>query len=178
MGVPIGTYLYLQSKTASSRLYITPIYFLNLLYRQEGERLKAEMDIADKNPFTTKLGEFDIIIEYEGFLTMVDGEVVNALTNCPSSQRCPFCHQLQSSFSTDIPFITTKDRIQFGLSTLHFGINAVKAILKIASQIEFKTHRCDTPEKHESQDRLKKLNAKNLFDKLGIRVEKWFMVDG
>ena len=114
----------------------------------------------------------------EFVIKQVDQKVVNALTNCPSTQRCPFCHHKQSEFSQDLPFLTIDDYIQFGLSTLHFGINAVKATLKVSADWEFKTHRCNMPWKHASRARREKENAEKLWDLLGIKVTGFYNVDG
>ena len=70
------------------------------------------------------------------------------------------------------------DHIQFGLSTLHFGTNAVKAILKVSADSEFKTHRCDRPWKHESRARRERENAEKLWDRFGIKISGYYNVDG
>ena len=63
-------------------------------------------------------------------------------------------------------------------STLHFGPNAVKAILKIASQLDFQKHCCEGEVNQTLRDWRKEENADNLYDLLGIRVSGWFNVDG
>ena len=45
-----------------------------------------------------KLG---ITIGFCGHNSMNDGLVVNAMTNCPSTQACPLCHKKQSQFNKD-----------------------------------------------------------------------------
>ena len=57
------------------------------------------------------------------------------------------CHRKQSEFmNPDLDFEILEDYAKFGLSLLHFGINAVKAILKVASQVDFRKHRYSGPE--------------------------------
>ena len=100
------------------------------------------------------------------------------MTKCPSSQRCPLCHHKQSDFNNpNLDFEILEDYAKFGLSLLHFGPNAVKGILKVASQIDFRKHRCEAKYLHLRDARARK-NAKMLWDKFGIRVKSWFTVDG
>ena len=70
------------------------------------------------------------------------------------------------------------DFVKYGLCSLHCGINMVKAILKIASQIEIRTHSV-----YGKQNKLKReiraaRNAQLLWDECGILVKDWFKVDG
>ena len=69
------------------------------------------------------------------------------------------------------------DFAKYGLSTLHCGINFVKAILKIAAQQEIRVHDCRGKQNKLIRDIRKKRNAGLLSD-MGIRVENWFNVDG
>ena len=69
------------------------------------------------------------------------------------------------------------DFAKYGLSTLHCGINFVKAILKIAAQQEIRVHDCRGKQNKLIRDIRKKRNAELLSD-MGIRVENWFNVDG
>ena len=109
----------------------------------------------------------------------IDGKVMKAIIDAPSYQHCPLCHKKQSEFNKDnVEFKVLEDFEKYGLNTLHCGINAVKAILKIASQLDIKKHRV-----YGSQNKLKKevrakRNAEKLWEELGIRVENWFTVNG
>ena len=72
-----------------------------------------------------------------------------------------------------------EDFVHFGLSTLHFGINSVKMILKLASQIDIKVHRCTkisgNQDKRETQAQI---NSQLLWQELSIVTHDWFNVDG
>ena len=70
-----------------------------------------------------------------------------------------------------------EDAVSFGISSLHFGPNAVKAILKIASQITIKKHRC-YGEDAKIRDERAAHNQKILWEECGIQVKNWFNVDG
>ena len=121
----------------------------------------------------------DLEIELEGFPTMLDGLLVNIINDCPTSTSCPFCHVKQTDFNKkNVDFSVKVDTyIEVGMSILHFGINAMKGILKMASQLDFKKHRCEKDNK-KLRDRRKAANNKKLWDKLGIKVDYWFNVTG
>ena len=64
------------------------------------------------------------------------------------------------------------------MSILHFGTNAMKGILKMASQLDFKKHRCEGKTNKDLRDKRKAANNKKLWDNLGIKVDYWFNVTG
>ena len=112
------------------------------------------------------------------FLYQIDGKIANILTKCRSAQRCPLCHRLQSEFmNPDLDFEILEDFEKFGLSLLHFGTNAVKGILKVASQIDFRQHRCTDQFKNMRDTRAKK-NVRLLWNKFSINVKSFYTVDG
>ena len=57
-------------------------------------------------------------------------------------------------------FEVIDDYAKYGLSTLHCGINFVKAILKIASQLEIRVHNC-----RGKQNKLKRNRNKGVEEK-------------
>ena len=71
-----------------------------------------------------------------------------------------------------------KDFAKYGLSTLHLGPNMVKAILKIAAQMDIKVHKCAGQQNKLKRDVRKQKNSEMLWSELGIRVTNWFNVDG
>ena len=151
----------------------------------EANRLKEEM-LEAKNNLYSKFYQpenenfIDLEIELEGFMTMVDGLLVNIINDCPTSTSCPFCHYKQTEFNKkDIHFNVKLDSyLDVGMSILHFGTNAMKAILKIASQLDFKNHRCEGKINKKKRDDRKAANNKKLWDNLGIKVDYWFNVTG
>ena len=48
----------------------------------------------------------------------------------------------------------------------------------MASQLDFKLHRCEGEENKDLRDKRKKINAGKLEDLLGIHVNNYFSVDG
>ena len=112
------------------------------------------------------------------FLHQNDGKIVDILTGV-GSQRCPFCKKMQSQFSNEsLDFSIIGDSAKLGLSTLHAGPNMVKALLKIASQLDFRKHRCAGDKFKDLRDKRKAKNAGLLWTKLEIKVKYWFNVTG
>ena len=64
------------------------------------------------------------------------------------------------------------------MSILHFGINSMKGILKMASQLDFKEHEARGEENQNLRDIRKAKNIKKLGEKLSIHVDYWFNVTG
>ena len=60
---------------------------------------------------------------------------------------------------------------------MHAGINMVKAILKIASQIEIRTHRVYGQSQTIREQRALR-NARLLEEECNIFVKDWYTVDG
>ena len=128
-----------------------------------------------KGYHSKKLG---ITIGFCGHNTMNDGLVVNAMTNCPSTQACPLCHKKQSQFNKDnVDFDIIDDFEKYGLSTLHAGLNMGRACLKIASQMGIKKHRV-TKKHKKARDTRKKQIAKDLWEKEGIKLDHYQNMDG
>ena len=73
----------------------------------------------------------NISVSYEGFMTMIDGKIANALTNCPSTRHCPICHTFQNNFREKTAFEVIGNSLDYGLSILHFGPRSMEAILKM-----------------------------------------------
>ena len=152
----------------------------------EYERLKEEMEEAKKMPYSKfyqpaeNENFIDLEIEMEGFPTMMDGLLVNIINNCPNSNSCPFCHLNQKDFNKAgvDPGVKVDAYLDVGMSILHFGPNAMKGILKLASQLDFKNHRCEGDTNKKSRDERKARNNKLLHDRLGINVDYWFNVTG
>ena len=110
----------------------------------------------------------------------IDGKIANLLTGTSSTQRCPLCKKTQSQFNKkNVNFNILNDFVHFGLSTLHFGINSVKMILKLAAQIDIKVHRCTKKSGNQKKREIQAaINSDLLWKKLSIETKDWFNVDG
>ena len=93
------------------------------------------------------LSEENHLMDFEAFLSMVDGKVTGVLTECQSMQRCPFCHLLWREYKDigreefndwDISPVVFD---HFCLAILHFGLRLLEHLLKIGFQMEFEEYR-------------------------------------
>ena len=99
------------------------------------------------------------------------------MTENRNQSGCGLCHKKQSQFNkNNVKFDILKDFVEFGLSTLHFGINTCKAALKIASQIDIKTHRVAGKELQDLRATQAEINAQLLWSEHHIRVTGHGMV--
>ena len=143
----------------------------------QAKQLENEMEEAKNRPYHSK--KLGITIGFRGHNTMNDGLVVNAMTNCPSTQACPLCHKKQSEFNKEnVDFDIIDDFEKYGLSTLHAGINMGRAVLKIASQMEVRQHRVSGPQNKLKREVRKKEIAAELWEKEGIKLDHYQNMDG
>ena len=119
-----------------------------------------------------------LAINGDFFLLKIDGKIANICTNCPSTVACPFCHYTQSKFKNkNLQFTVKDDFIKYGMSLLHFGPNCIKGLLKIASQMSFKKHRCAEEFKAEKDQREWEIKD-DFFTKMGVKIDQWFNFEG
>ena len=109
--------------------------------------------------------------------SQIDGKVLNILTENRNQSGCGLCHKKQSQFNkNNVKFDILNDFVEFGLSTLHFGINTCRSALKLASQIDIKTHRCSGEDNQDRRDTQAEINAQLLWNEHQIRVTGHGMV--
>jgi hypothetical protein len=83
-------------------------------------------------------------IRFDLHMTLIDGKVLNALTDTKSSQACPICgatpktFQSTTNFSSPV-FKARPHTLQYGISPLHAWIRFFECILHIAYRIERRT---------------------------------------
>lgn len=82
-------------------------------------------------------GEYRIRINFTLFLTLIDGKVLNIITNTKSMQTCPICHITPSMFN-DLSnkdkglFLPDPKSLQYSLSPLHAWIKIFEVCLNIS----------------------------------------------
>ena len=71
-------------------------------------------------------------VTFKGLFTMIDGKVLNELTNNPSSANCPICHKTSKQMSNQSTnFEPVEGSLAFGVSPLHFGIRSLELLYNI-----------------------------------------------
>jgi hypothetical protein len=139
--------------------------------RTESSRMQSEV----MNLQTVILSEEPLIeVEYKGLFSMLDGKVLNELTQNPSSGNCPICHSTSKQMSNPSgKFQPVEGSLAYGVSPLHFGIRSFEHLYNIG-------YRQDTKQfgrRWTDEDRKKKKECekrvKALFqERLGIRIDE------
>lgn len=103
------------------------------LSRQEAANLQIER--ADLLP--TKNEEW--CIKHDLKLTMVDGKMINALTDTSSAMRCYLCGATSKDFNK-INFCLKKtvktENLEYGISSLHAWIRLAECVLHLAYKLK------------------------------------------
>lgn len=104
----------------------------------EKEDVQSEIDLLSNFAGYSAMNEIDIV--YSLHLTLIDGKVLNILTGTKSTQRCPICQALPSTFNnlgnidTDV-FMPEPSAMQHGISPLHAWIRFFECCLHISYKL-------------------------------------------
>jgi hypothetical protein len=139
--------------------------------RTEASRLQAEVDNLTE---LVLMEEPKISVKYKGLFTMIDGKVLNELTHNCASSRCPICHQTSRQISNpDGDFTPVPGSLEFGASTLHFGIRSLEALLKIGYRQDIKKFGVKLTPEEASIAKARENQMKASFrDQLGLIVDQ------
>lgn len=112
---------------------------------------------------------------YTMLMTMVDGKVINTLTES-SSQLCYIC-KCNPTNMNDLDnikrFVVDEDNVKYGMSSLHAWIKFLELVLHIAYKLESApTTKRTTPEQKKKIEEKKKEIQFRLWNELGIKVDK------
>jgi hypothetical protein len=130
-----------KNDVPSSTKYCRPIKFefkkeTHEVITEEVEKIRTQ--IQNLQPKLFQLYEFEIEINYQMFLTMVDGKVSQALTKTKASSSCIICNSTTSELNKiPDPVKDNPEAYQFGLSPLHARIRLMEFIIKLAYDMEF-----------------------------------------
>lgn len=109
-----------------------------------------------------------VVIHFSLHLTLIDGKVLNILTNTKSSQSCPICKSTPKNFNDfqnisgqTNKFLPDPNSLQYGISPLHAWIRSFECCLHIAYRINIKKWQVRTPEEKNCWQN-KKFKYKNL----------------
>lgn len=142
---------------------------------KEGAELRKQ--IEELESLTIQIEEFKAVeISFNMNLTVIDGKVLNILTETKSTQSCPIC----GASPTD--FINIKDykcerfkpkemNLKYGISPLHCQIRFFEYLLHLAYKSDVKKWRiCDIGDKENVKARKKRIQD-DFWSMLGLRVD-------
>lgn len=118
-----------------------------------------------------------IRIHYAVFFTLIDGKVLNAITNTKSMQACPICHATPKQFNdlsnkTKEAFLPDSKSLVYGISPLHAWIRLLECCLHISYRVDIKMWQIRGDKlKVAYADRKKRVQA-ILWERLGLIVDR------
>lgn len=138
-----------QNPRPSSTRYCRPIAFLfeqetAALAKRECDKIQIQIDNLHPTTYT------NTTIEHKLLHTMIDGKMVNILTDTKGSANCYICGAKPSEMNS----LVLKKPIQsenygYGLSTLHAWIKTFECLLHIAYRLTLKVWAVREPHKAE-----------------------------
>ena len=105
---------------------------------------------------------------------MLDGKVLNILTDNPSSANCPICHKTSRQMTNNSVDFTPKDGcLHYGVSPLHFGIRSFELMYNIGYRQSTKKFGQRLSEEEKILKKACEEKVKKLFqEKLGLRIDQ------
>lgn len=139
----------------SSTKYCRPVRFNFMKENHETtnqEFNEMQSQIASLENTLVNSNDQDVNNDHKLFSTMVDGKVINHLTDTPNS-NCNICDAKPSEMNNHELLKVKrceKDNYCFGLSTLHCWIRFLEAVLHIAYRLPIEKYRVYTDEDKQS----------------------------
>lgn len=132
---------------------------------QELENLRVEIEAG-------KIIE----ITFRMFLTVIDGKVLNVLTDTKSNQKCPICHATQTDFLkvTDynsVKFHPIDGNLKYGISPLHCWIRFFEFVLHLGYKMEVKKWQIRSDEDKDAIKKRKEYIQNEFWKELSLRVD-------
>lgn len=147
---------------------------IDIIIRQKAS---IEVEIDELQVLEIDLNNIKVRIHFSLFLTLIDGKVLNAITNTKSTQSCPICHATPKHFNnlsnrSRSTFIPDPKSLQYGVSPLHAWIRFFECCLHISYRLDTKTWQMRTKEQKMKYSQRKRLIQEILYKNLGLNVDK------
>lgn len=123
-----------------------------------------------------KIQQCLIRCHYSLHMTLIDGKVLNAITETKSSQSCPICKATPKLFNdlTNIEnekFLPNPNALVHGICSLHAWIRLLECCLNIAYRLNIKKWKVTTVENKQEFSRRKAEVQDILWRELGLKVD-------
>jgi len=113
-------------------------------------------------------------VSFRALLTMIDGKVLQEVTNSPAASSCPICHKTYRQIAQpDGDFQPKEGALQFGACILHFGIRSIEALFQMGYRQDIKKSRqaLSPQEKETVANRERDVKAQ-FREKLGVIIDQ------
>ena len=112
-------------------------------------------------------------VSYDLCMTMVDGKVVNAVTDTASTQTCSICGATPTDTNKlEAVYSRPQTNIQYGISSLHCWIRCLEALLRIAYRLDVRKRSVRDPAEKLNVEQAKKKVHDNLKRTMGLCVDE------
>ena len=130
------------------------------------EKEKVDMQVADLAPLRRQ----SVTCSYDLQMTMVDGKVVNTLTETRSAQTCSMCGVTPKNVNDlDAVRRLPVTNLEYGLSSLHCWIRVYEALLHISYRLPFKQWQLRKEEHRQAARQAKADVQQRMLDTMGLR---------
>lgn len=141
------------------------------------QKQTVENEIDKLQPFVIVSGSYRITIHLSLYLTLIDGKVLNIITNTRSIQSCPICHETPKNFnnlSNKKPgyFTSNSESLRYGISSLHAWIRFLDCCLHISYKLTIKKWQIIGDENKKKMGDRKSYIQKVMWENFGLRVDK------
>jgi len=173
-------YILWNNRASQSSRFCRPIKLefikesIDVILRQ---KQLIENQIKELDIFKVLVEDCTIRVHFSLLLTLIDGKVLNAITNTKSYQNCPICHATPKQFND----LSNKDKgtflanplsLQHGISPLHAWIRFFECCLHISYRITIKKWQIRSAEDKKEFAIRKKVVQDVLWKNLGLKVDK------
>lgn len=124
--------------------------------KQEFQEVERQIEKLKKT--TISINDFYVQCSHKLFHTMVDGKMLNAITDNPSNSRCPICLAKPIQMNKDEvlkQLECDEDVYAFGISSLHCWIRFLECLLHVSYRLPFKKWSITTKEHKEEAKKIK-----------------------
>lgn len=137
------------------------------------EVAKLRQQVENLKPFIVS-EDPPVKVSFHALFTMIDGKILQEVTNTPASSSCPICHKTYRQIAQpDGDFEPEESNLQFGASILHFGLRAIEALLNIGYRQDVKKNRAKySPEEKEKMNHREQEVKAQFREKLGLIVDQ------
>lgn len=163
------------NKSPQSVRFCRPIkieYAKESIAKIQEEKHNLDMQVANLQNF--KSHSANISVNFKTYMTLIDGKVLNVLTNTKSTQCCPICAinpkalMHINDFSSKI-FKPKPDSLKYGVSPLHAWIRFMEFVLNISYRIDIKTWHVKGENKNKMISRKKEIEQR-IWKEMGLHI--------
>lgn len=142
------------------------------------EKQSIDLQIKNIKPFKYLLKNGKCVtVKYNLCMTLIDGKVLNVLTETKSTQQCPICSSGPKQFKNEkdlnsYVFQPKPNALNYGISPLHAWIRCFEFVLHLAYKLDLKKWQVRGSTDKEIVAEKKKIIQDKFWLQMGLHVDK------